>query len=104
MRSNLLSEKKSLFLWFSVIHQQSSYYLTTLTNIISMVLPDGKHVMLSYNWKSQKIVAKVCDILKLENIPVWFDIEGGMKGDIYERYASHQESLRFLEYSFIKCI
>ncbi len=52
-----------------------------------MAFPDGKHVMLSYNWKNQKIVSKVCDILKSENIPVWFDIGGGMNDDIYKRYA-----------------
>jgi len=98
MRSNLLSEKEtSLFLSFSVIPQQSSYYLDTLNNNISMALLDGKHVMLSYNWKSQKIVSKVCDILKAENIPVWFDIQGDMKVDIYERYVSQQNKLILLK-------
>ena len=51
-----------------------------------MVLDDGKHVMLSYNWNSQGIVSKIYGILKAENIPVWFDIEGGMKDNIYKRY------------------
>ncbi len=57
-----------------------------------MAFPDGKHVMLSYNWKSEKIVSKVYDILKAENIPVWFDIDSGMKDDIYKRYAFGKEA------------
>jgi hypothetical protein len=42
-----------------------------------MALPAGQHVMLSYNWKYQGTVSKVYDILKAENIPVWFDRAGG---------------------------
>jgi len=57
-----------------------------------MAFSDGKHVMLSYSWKSQNIVSKVYDILQDEKIPVWFDIQGGMKDNIYKRYACHQES------------
>jgi hypothetical protein len=53
-----------------------------------MVLSGGKHVMLSYNWNSQTIVSKVYQILKDENIPIWFDIQGDMKHNIYERYES----------------
>ncbi|CAF3871460.1 unnamed protein product [Adineta steineri] len=57
-----------------------------------MALSDGKHVMLSYNWKSQKIVSRVYDILKAENIPVWFDVQGGMKDDIYKSMAEGVEN------------
>jgi hypothetical protein len=52
-----------------------------------LVLNGGKHVMLSYNWNSQAIVSKIYKILKDENIPIWFDIEGDMKDNIYERYG-----------------
>ena len=51
-----------------------------------VVLNGGKHVMLSYNWNSQTIVSKIYQILKDENIPIWFDIQGDMKDNIYERY------------------
>jgi hypothetical protein len=52
-----------------------------------MVLNGGKHVMLSYNWNSQAIVSKIYQILKDENIPIWFDIQGDMKDNIYDRYG-----------------
>jgi hypothetical protein len=52
-----------------------------------MVLNGGKHVMLSYNWNSQAIVSKIYKILKDENIPIWFDIQGDMKDNIYDRYG-----------------
>ena len=51
-----------------------------------MTLNGGKHVMLSYNWNSQAIVSKIYHILKDENIPIWFDIQGDMKDNIYDRY------------------
>ncbi|CAF4031097.1 unnamed protein product [Adineta steineri] len=57
-----------------------------------MTLTDGKHVMLSYNWKSQKIVSRVYDILKDKDIPVWFDVQGGMKDDIYMSMAEGVEN------------
>jgi hypothetical protein len=64
-----------------------------------MAFSDGKHVMLSYNWKSsQHIVSKVHAILKDEKIPVWFDIQGDMKDDIYERYVPQQESTCYSKY------
>ena len=65
------------------------YYLNTSHTTVLMALPDETHVMLSYNWKSQHIVSKVYNILKYENIPVWLDIAGGIKDDIYKKYASH---------------
>jgi hypothetical protein len=55
-------------------------------NCKQMVLNGGKHVMLSYNWNSQVIVSKIYQILKDENISIWFDIQGDMKDNIYERY------------------
>ncbi len=55
-------------------------------NCKQMVLNGGKHVMLSYNWNSQAIVSKISQILKDENIPIWFDIQGDIKDNIYERY------------------
>lgn len=51
-----------------------------------IVLKGGKHVMLSYNWNSQDIVSQIYKILKDEHIPIWFDIQGDMKQNIYDRY------------------
>ena len=48
---------------------------------------EGKHVMLSYNWSSQVVVSQIYQILKDENIPIWFDIQGDMKNNIYDRYG-----------------
>jgi hypothetical protein len=59
-----------------------------------MAHSDGKHVMLSYNWKSQDIVKKVYDILKdilKDEIRVWMDIQGDMKDDMYDRYVSQHK-------------
>lgn len=50
-----------------------------------VVLNGGKHVMLSYNWNSQDIVSQVYKIIKDDNIPIWFDIQGDMKDNIYDR-------------------
>ncbi len=55
-----------------------------------MALSNEKHVMLSYNWKSQDIVKKVYDILK-DEIRVWMDIKGDMKDDMYDRYVSQHK-------------
>lgn len=44
--------------------------------------PKRLHVMLSYQWNSQKLVKQVANILKQWNIPIWFDIAGDMKGNI----------------------
>jgi hypothetical protein len=51
-----------------------------------MAFDHAWHVMLSYNWNSQGIVSKIYGLLKAQNIPVWFNIEGGMKDNIYKRY------------------
>lgn len=45
----------------------------------------GKHVMLSYQWDIQDTVKHVFEGLKSMGIPVWMDIEGGMKGNINDR-------------------
>ncbi|CAF0840289.1 unnamed protein product [Didymodactylos carnosus] len=57
-----------------------------------VALNGGKHVMLSYNWNSQTIVSKIYQILKDENIPIWFDIQGDMKHNIYESMADGIEN------------
>ena len=54
-----------------------------------VILHGGKHVMLSYNWNSQDIVTQIYHILKDEQIPLWFDIQGDMKQNIYDRYVLH---------------
>jgi hypothetical protein len=43
--------------------------------------------MLSYNLKTQDIVAKIHDILQSEHIPVWFDKQEDMEKNMYDRYA-----------------
>ncbi len=45
-----------------------------------------KHIMLSYQWDNQKIVSEVYRRLSEKNIPLWMDIQGGMKGHLSERY------------------
>ena len=57
-----------------------------------MAVFNEKRVMLSYNWMSQKVVSKVYNSLKSANIPVWMDIKGGMKDDIYKRYIQLHEN------------
>jgi hypothetical protein len=49
------------------------------------------HVMLSYQWNSQPMVKKVAEYLKKEDIPVWFDIDGDMKGNINQAMAEGVE-------------
>jgi hypothetical protein len=43
--------------------------------------------MLSYDSKAQDIVAKICEILQNEHIPVWFDKQEDMEKNMYDRYA-----------------
>ena len=43
---------------------------------------DRSHVMLSYQWDSQKLVKKIAEKLKVKKIPIWLDIAGDMKGNI----------------------
>ena len=44
-----------------------------------------KHVMLSYQWDDQKLVTDVFNYLTEQmKLQVWMDIQGGMKGNIYE--------------------
>lgn len=40
------------------------------------------HIMLSYQWDSQDLVKKIYYRLKDDGLPVWMDIEGGVKGNI----------------------
>ena len=59
--------------------------------------------MLSYTSANQHIVSKIVDILKEENIPVWFDTNGDTKTDIYERYL--YEKLLFFPFElYIDCV
>ena len=46
-----------------------------------------KHIMLSYQWDNQKIVTEVYRRLSAKEIPLWMDIQGGMKGHLSERYS-----------------
>ncbi|CAF4790585.1 unnamed protein product, partial [Rotaria socialis] len=49
------------------------------------------HVMLSYNWKSQELIKKIAGKLKENDVPIWFDIDGDMKGNINAAMASGVE-------------
>lgn len=51
-----------------------------------MAVDGAKHVMLSYNHKSKKVVEAVYNALKTENIPVWFDVRD-MDANMYDRYV-----------------
>ena len=44
-----------------------------------------KHVMLSYQHGSQKLVDRAYNQLKSQGIPVWMDSKGGMKASLYKR-------------------
>lgn len=46
-----------------------------------------KHIMLSYQWDNQKLVTEVYRRLNEKNIPLWMDVQGGMKGHLSERYS-----------------
>ena len=58
-----------------------------------MALPDRNHVMLSYNGKDQQIVSKVYNLLKAKNIPLCFDVDAGIKDDIYKRYTHQRKTM-----------
>lgn len=63
------------------------------TDCQQMVLDGGKHIMLSYNWNSQAIVSQIYQILKDKHIPTWFDINGDIKDNIYDRYGCEHDRL-----------
>eukprot|EP00457_Paulinella_chromatophora_P002111 gb/GEZN01002115.1/.p1 GENE.gb/GEZN01002115.1/~~gb/GEZN01002115.1/.p1 ORF type:complete len:796 (-),score=107.06 gb/GEZN01002115.1/:249-2603(-) len=50
-----------------------------------------KHMMISYQWKNQSLAHKLYDLLKAKGIPLWFDIEGDMKGNINSAMADGVE-------------
>ncbi|CAF4977391.1 unnamed protein product, partial [Rotaria sp. Silwood1] len=39
----------------------------------------GQHIMFSYGWDIQKDVLEIYHRLQANNIPIWMDIQGGMK-------------------------
>jgi len=42
-----------------------------------------RHVMLSYQWDNQELVAKVYDVVSEHKINVWMDIHGGVTGSLF---------------------
>lgn len=56
--------------------------------------------MLSQNWNSQDTVSRVANILKEENISIWFDKNGDMKDSMYEKYAHEANHCIFLLYKY----
>ena len=47
----------------------------------------SNHIMLSYQWDLQSLVKKVYESLRKRGLPVWMDIEGGMSGNINDRFV-----------------
>ena len=43
-----------------------------------------KHVMFSYQWDIQELVSTFYESLTSRDIPIWMDINGGMKTNLYE--------------------
>lgn len=60
--------------------------------LIEVSESESLHVMLSYQWDSQKLVKEIADRLKQKKIPIWFDIDGDMKGNINSAMANGVES------------
>eukprot|EP00049_Salpingoeca_infusionum_P022833 m.9052 g.9052 ORF g.9052 m.9052 type:complete len:780 (-) comp5418_c0_seq1:3012-5351(-) len=56
-----------------------------------MAQADRPHVMISYQWNSQEAVKKVVAELEKRDIPVWFDINGDMYGNINQAMAEGVE-------------
>jgi hypothetical protein len=52
----------------------------------SSVIPEGKHVMLSYHTNSRDVVSKISRILQDAHIPVWFD-ENSYMSNLHDRYG-----------------
>ncbi|CAL8330607.1 unnamed protein product [Merluccius merluccius] len=51
----------------------------------------ASHIMLSYQWDDQALVKRVYDRLVEDGLPVWLDIEGGVKGNINDAMAAGVE-------------
>jgi hypothetical protein len=47
-----------------------------------VALPEGRHVMLSYQWSQQDKVVRVRKALQARGVNCWMDIAGGMKSDV----------------------
>ena len=59
---------------------------------LSLSLADSvSHVMISYQWNSQSLVKSIVETLKGRGVPVWFDIDGDMKGNINVAMANGVE-------------
>ena len=64
----------------------------------------SKHIMLSYQWDAQKLVADVYSFLEHEQtIPVWMDVRGGMVSSLSNGYDKLWFLFnRFLDFSLRK--
>ncbi|CAF4173260.1 unnamed protein product [Adineta steineri] len=52
----------------------------------------GQHIMFSYGWDIQKDVLEIYHRLQAHNIPVWMDIQGGMKDYLTESMSQAIEN------------
>ncbi|CAF1097637.1 unnamed protein product [Adineta steineri] len=55
-------------------------------------LKQGQHIMFSYGWDIQKDVLEIYHRLQAHNIPVWMDIQGGMKDYLTESMSEAIEN------------
>ena len=58
---------------------------------LRLISQDMTHVMLSYNWKHQKLVQKIYEHLSKAGIDCWMDIQGGMKVKMMESMSEGVE-------------
>ena len=60
---------------------------------IKPLLPNGMHVMLSYQWDVQEQVTEIKSLLNERQVKCWMDIDGGMKSDIYDSVSPYAVAL-----------
>ena len=70
-----------------------------------MVSTEGKHIMLSYQRKSEDIVLKMYDYLKEnQSIPIWMDQHGGVTKYLSTRFIFKFSQHQFDSSSFFFCL
>ncbi|CAF3740913.1 unnamed protein product [Rotaria sp. Silwood1] len=90
--SGTITEKESVLFFDGkrvLDNISDSFHLEVPLNELSE--SESLHIMLSYQWNSQELVKKVANKLKQNNIPIWFDIAGDMKGNINSAMANGVE-------------
>ncbi|CAF1081586.1 unnamed protein product [Rotaria sordida] len=82
----------------SILFFDGKWFLDNISDSFHLEVPlnepsesESLHIMLSYQWNSQELVKKVANKLKENDIPIWFDIAGDMKGNINSAMANGVE-------------